>query len=494
MSGYQMTGAATIDGRPHGLASRALDGVPAGVAEAVTELAGVAMMVVMALVLAYGVSAPEDDGARLVAALVGTAAAGALLRDRGAWRIASLCRKTPQVTLLVPPLALGGLASLAVLVTLHVPPAEAPEWAVGWAAASLLLLMGVRGAAGMALRPHWSTGRMSRRVAIVGATDSARRLARTLAGDGPTTQVVGLFDDSQPAVGSDDPSLRVVGGIADLVARSRRDRIDTVVIALPNLDAQSLDAACDKLGSMIADIYVAPEYMVAAGVDNATWLRGGAETLLPSQALRVRTRPMTEWQEIQKAVFDRTLAFLVLVLISPVLAAIAVLIKLDSPGPVLFRQPRVGFNNVAFTMFKFRTMHHAMADLLADRQTLRGDSRVTKIGRTLRRLSLDELPQLINVLRGDMSLVGPRPHAPNTSAEGRALHDVVFDYAHRHRVKPGITGWAQVNGARGAIETAQHIQNRVRYDLEYIRNWSLWLDVKIMVLTVLREVVSERAF
>ena len=166
----------------------------------------------------------------------------------------------------------------------------------------------------------------------------------------------------------------------------------------------------------------------------------------------------------------------------------------DSPGPVLFRQPRLGFNNRLFTCYKFRTMHHGMTDLLGDRQATRGDPRVTRLGKWLRALSLDELPQLLNVLKGNMSLVGPRPHPPNTKADDKLFSDVVAKYAFRHRVKPGITGWAQVNGWRGETRTVEQIENRVACDLAYIENWSIWFDLRIMVLTVTREILSRHAF
>ncbi len=147
-----------------------------------------------------------------------------------------------------------------------------------------------------------------------------------------------------------------------------------------------------------------------------------------------------------------------------------------------------------FSIFKFRTMRTDMTDLLADKQTTRDDPRITRIGHYLRRFSIDELPQLLNVLQGDMSLVGPRPHAPNTKAADKLFADVVRQYAVRHRVKPGITGWAQVNGWRGETKTEDQLRNRVRFDLDYIQNWSLGLDLKILWLTVLREICSKTAF
>ena len=193
--------------------------------------------------------------------------------------------------------------------------------------------------------------------------------------------------------------------------------------------------------------------------------------------------------------FDILIGSVLLLALSPFLGLIALIIRLDSRGPALFRQPRLGFNNKLFICYKFRTMDHGMADSMAiPRQTTRNDFRVTRLGRWLRMLSLDELPQLLNVLKGNMSLVGPRPHAPNTKAADQLFTDVVARYAVRHRVKPGITGWAQVNGWRGETKRVEQIENRVAHDLAYIENWSLWFDLRILMLTVTRGILSRNAF
>jgi exopolysaccharide biosynthesis polyprenyl glycosylphosphotransferase len=187
-----------------------------------------------------------------------------------------------------------------------------------------------------------------------------------------------------------------------------------------------------------------------------------------------------------KLVLDRVLASVALVILAPLMVAIAIAIKLESPGPALFAQPRVGFCQRIFKCYKFRSMYHHLQDEGGTRQAIRGDVRVTPIGRLLRRTSLDELPQLLNVLKGDMSCVGPRPHARDTRAGGRTFSEIVPFYDRRHCVLPGITGWAQVNGWRGETRTAEDIEMRVRYDLEYIARWSLFFDIRIMVLTLIR--------
>ncbi len=195
-----------------------------------------------------------------------------------------------------------------------------------------------------------------------------------------------------------------------------------------------------------------------------------------------------------KQALDYLLGGMAIGVASPFLLAIALAIKLESPGPVFFRQPRRGMHDRLFMVFKFRSMHQHLSDIEANRQTSRDDPRVTRIGKWLRRLSLDELPQLFNVLRGEMSLVGPRPHAPNTRVEGELLPAACSNYLQRYHVKPGITGWAQVNGARGELVKREDLRKRIDYDLEYIRQWSVGFDLKIMVLTAMREIISKHAF
>ena len=230
------------------------------------------------------------------------------------------------------------------------------------------------------------------------------------------------------------------------------------------------------------------------------YLAQGEDMVLPVElvgqvALKVvQRRPLTHAQAIRKRLLDITLGLLLLILLLPVLVVVALLVKIDSPGPVLFRQPRLGLNDRPFTVLKFRSMYTAETDLMATMQTSRRDRRVTRIGKWLRKLSLDELPQLFNVLSGDMSLVGPRPHAPHTRAGGQLLKDAMAEYVIRHQVRPGITGWAQVNGARGELVTMDDLRRRVTYDLEYIQKWSLWFDIRIISLTVMKEVFSKHAF
>jgi exopolysaccharide biosynthesis polyprenyl glycosylphosphotransferase len=211
--------------------------------------------------------------------------------------------------------------------------------------------------------------------------------------------------------------------------------------------------------------------------------------------LDIYDRPITDWNFVLKGLFDRVVGALMLIALSPVMALVALAVKLDSKGPVFFRQKRYGFNNELIEVFKFRSMYTDMTDATAAQLVTKGDPRVTRVGRFIRKTSLDELPQLINVvLKGNLSLVGPRPHAVHAKAQNQLYDEVVDGYFARHRVKPGITGWAQVNGWRGETDTPEKIQRRVEHDLYYIENWSVFFDVFILMKTPISLLKTENAY
>src|SRR5271166_944077 len=435
--------------------------------------------------------APGLDRVHWVAGLVGALLAFLAIGRGETYATGPLQFPGLQAKRVAPALVAGAVAQGLTLWGLQVPAAASGRWALAWLLAALVLMLGLRLALAPCIRGGVRTGWLSRRVAVVGATELGCRIAATLATRrGTADQLVGVFDDGTAEPLPAASARRVSGCIADLIALSRRERIDAVVIALPSSRPEEIAALRGQLRSLVADVYFAPD-IGARDIDTA---EASVVSLAGRPVIRILRRPLTDRQRIEKALLDRLTAAVLLLLFSPVLLMIALAIKLDSRGPILFRQPRMGFNNVPFTVFKFRSMYHEMADLLADRQTSRDDPRVTRVGRPLRKLSLDELPQLLNVLRGEMSLVGPRPHAPNTKAEGYLLEDAARDYADRHRIKPGITGWAQINGARGELKSIQELENRLRYDMHYIGNWSLLLDIRILWLTVVRELISSRAF
>jgi exopolysaccharide biosynthesis polyprenyl glycosylphosphotransferase len=199
--------------------------------------------------------------------------------------------------------------------------------------------------------------------------------------------------------------------------------------------------------------------------------------------LSVFDRPLAGWSAIIKSAMDRVVGLCALVVLSPLMLATAVAVRLESKGPVLFKHKRYGFNNELVEVWKFRSMYTEMSDANAAKLVTKDDPRVTRVGRFIRKTSIDELPQLFNVLKGELSLVGPRPHATQAKAATELYEQVVDGYFARHKVKPGITGWAQINGWRCETDTHDKIANRVKYDLEYIDRWSIWLDLRILIKT-----------
>ncbi len=332
-----------------------------------------------------------------------------------------------------------------------------------------------------ALTAQWRRqGRLKQAVAIFGTGDLAERLLGRLRQSSPDAiELVGVFDDrSRRRIAS--PGLRslAVGTSDDLVALSRHRDIDRVLVALPHSAEQRVTEVLKKLRQMPVEISLAPD-MVGYNLPFRE-----SDELAGLQLVEVYGQPLTFGQILLKSAIDKTLAGLALLAGAPLLIALAVAIKLDSKGPVLFRQNRHGFGDRMIGVYKFRTMYADMADYDGEVQARLNDPRITRIGHFLRRWSLDELPQLFNVLRGEMSLVGPRPHAVSMTVEERPNRDIVPDYALRHHVKPGITGWAQVNGHHGPVATEEDLRARVRCDLDYINNWSLWFDCQILLRTV----------
>jgi Undecaprenyl-phosphate glucose phosphotransferase len=284
------------------------------------------------------------------------------------------------------------------------------------------------------------------------------------------------------------PELPSLGDIDVLERLIRQDGVDTVLVALPWSAGEQMRAIIDRISMAPVDVYIYP------GMNGLNLPLRRADKAFDLPLLMACTRPIGGWGALIKRAEDIALSLALLLFISPVMLTIAAAIKCSSRGPVFFRQRRLGYNNRVIEILKFRSMYTHLSDADAAQQSLRGDKRVTAIGGWLRRTSLDELPQLLNVLKGEMSLVGPRPHALATTAGGLALEEAVPVYASRHRVKPGITGWAQVNGYRGALDSVDKIVHRVNHDLYYIENWSLCLDLKILWRTARLVFADDNAF
>jgi Undecaprenyl-phosphate glucose phosphotransferase len=317
---------------------------------------------------------------------------------------------------------------------------------------------------------HWLTRGVirGRKVVVVGLATNMKDLLVRLRQDGPGAEIVDTISLSAQSPDGENEAFRRVEMLA------RRIQIDEIVIALPWQEHLRIRALVERLSAIPATIHLAPD-------PSWVWIR---EPVLArvgrTHTLRLSRAPLTLKDRGLKRLFDVVTASALLMVAAPALALIALAIRLDSPGPVLFRQRRNGFNQREFRVFKFRTMS-TLDDGEVVRQAQVNDSRVTRVGRILRRTNLDEVPQLLNVIMGDMSLVGPRPHAVahNTEYEER-----IRLYARRHNVKPGITGWAQVNGLRGETSTIDKMAQRVEHDLYYIDHWSVPFDLKIMLMTL----------
>ena len=280
-----------------------------------------------------------------------------------------------------------------------------------------------------------------------------------------------------------------LGTVDMLVEFARRTRIDLLLVSLPI-------TAEERVLQMVRKLWVLPVDLRLAAHMNRLRFRPRAYSYIGNvPMLDVFDRPIADWDIVLKWLFDRVVGLLLLLALSPVMAAVAIAIKIDSRGPVLFRQKRYGFNNELIEVFKFRSMYVESSDATAAKLVTKDDPRVTRVGRFIRKTSLDELPQLLNVVfKGNLSLVGPRPHATHAKAASQLYDQVVDGYFARHRVKPGITGWAQVNGWRGETDTSDKIQRRVEHDLFYIENWSILFDLYILARTPFALLKTESAY
>jgi Undecaprenyl-phosphate glucose phosphotransferase len=363
-------------------------------------------------------------------------------------------------------------------------------WALGWFGGGAVVLLGVRAASTLWVRRLKNRGTFNQRVAIFGAGQQGARFAHYVqTHDRLTISLVGFFDDrADGRVAPVTSNVPVLGNLSALISMIRDGRIDQVVVALPWSAEDRLQQVVSRLALTPVKIRLAPDLASFA------FARRPLVMLGEMPVMTLFERPISGVDAAVKSLEDKILTVLILALIWPLLILIAIAIKLDSPGPVFFRQPREGFNNRPFRVYKFRSMYNDHTEVDRIHQVSRDDPRVTRVGRILRRTSMDELPQLLNVLQGDMSLVGPRPHAASTRAGGRLFSEVLASYAARHKVKPGITGWAQVCGWRGETDTEEKLIKRFEHDLYYIENWSLSFDLYILFRTLGSVLLPRNAF
>lgn len=364
-------------------------------------------------------------------------------------------------------------------------------WLVSFFFGGLAVLAITRAAALVLVRRMTRAGLIERRAVIVGGGPAGEQFLREVMRHPESDlRIYGVFDDRQdersPDIVAGFPKL---GNVDDLVDFARSVRLDLIIFTLPITAEQ-------RILQMLRKLWVLPVDIRLASHTNQLRFRPRAYSYIGGiPVIDVFDKPIADWGVIIKMIFDRVVGAIAFVALSPVLLATAVAIKLDSRGPVFFKQRRYGFNNELVEVYKFRSMYVDNLDHAASKLVTKNDPRVTRVGRFIRKTSIDELPQLINVvIKGNLSLVGPRPHALQAKADNRQYEEVVDGYFARHKMRPGITGWAQVNGWRGETDTQEKIQRRVEFDLYYIENWSIIFDIYILAITPLALVKSENAY
>jgi exopolysaccharide biosynthesis polyprenyl glycosylphosphotransferase len=370
-------------------------------------------------------------------------------------------------------LALGAIAGL-IVAAVFAPDAKSAAALSAVLPMTAILLAGVHAAFAVWIRAAHKKGVFSENVVLIGATDAALRLAERAAKNGDA-RIIAIAEDRLSRAPSQVGATPVGGDIDALLAWEGLPHVDRIVVTVTQKAEGRVRSMIERLSRVPNRVDLLLDY------DTLNVRGRGVERYAGAAVACVSGRPRNTTRVFVKRAQDLIIGAGLVALFALPMAVIALLIKLDSRGPALYRQQRHGFNNRIITVLKFRSMRHDPEAPLA--QVCANDPRVTRIGAFLRRTSLDELPQLINVLRGEMSLVGPRPHAVGMKAAEREMTEIVAEYAHRHRVKPGITGWAQVNGSRGPVHTAQLLRRRLKLDLEYVSRASLWLDLQILART-----------
>ncbi|RDJ99499.1 undecaprenyl-phosphate glucose phosphotransferase [Paraburkholderia lacunae] len=397
-------------------------------------------------------------------------------RGRSKWRL--------SINIVIGWIVVQG-CGLALMFLLHRTASVSRLWCVSWTALTALGLVASRVLVHAVLGRLRRAGRNLRLVAVVGAGAHRDKVIANILGSPSAGFRAVVTFNTQPGAESDLPGLPSFGRLREFANWVRREQIEEVWLALPMSEENMVLRLIEEFSGDLVNLRFIPDVRSLAMFD------GNVVDLIGAPAINLMASPMTPHALLQKAIFDRLFAAVALLALSPVMLAIAAAIKLSSKGPVLFTQRRKGADGRVFRIYKFRSMRvHAERDGVVHQAT-RNDPRITRVGAFLRRTSLDELPQFLNVLRGEMSVVGPRPHAIEHDDQYRS---VVDGYIHRYRIKPGITGWAQVNGFRGETDRIEKMQGRVEHDLYYLRNWSFGLDMRIVFATVVKGFVHRNAY
>ncbi len=384
-------------------------------------------------------------------------------------------------------IVVGGLLyALSLITPVHLP----IGWISAWSALCAAYFGVTRTVLWLWAKPAAKSGQFKTRIAIVGGGQAAEDALNLLEqSQNSDIEVVGLFDDRYDNRSPESiRKHRKLGTITDLTPYARAHDIDLIIVAIP-LSAET------RMLQILKRLWELPVDIRISGAAGKLKLSRQAYTYLGNlPLLSAFERPLSGWDSVMKSAVDRIIALLAIVGLAPVMLAVAAAVKWESKGPVIFKQKRFGFNNQLVEVYKFRSMFTDMSDAAAAKLVTKDDPRVTRVGRFIRKSSLDELPQLFNVLLGTLSLVGPRPHATQAKAAGTLYDEVVDGYFARHKVKPGITGWAQINGWRGETDTREKIEQRVKHDLDYIDRWSIGFDLYILAKTPLALLKSENAY
>ncbi|MEM9144753.1 MAG: undecaprenyl-phosphate glucose phosphotransferase [Pseudomonadota bacterium] len=400
-----------------------------------------------------------------------------MLNRSGLYEIHAIMRPVAKSDLVIVSLISAFLFFLTIAFSLKVSGLYSRVWIYSFAGGSVVLVLLARIAAAETLRRLSERRVVERNLVVLGDGRQAEGFLKTLDEKRPAfTRVVGVFALTTPEPEAEVAGHAVRGSAEALIAYVRNNPVDEIVIALPWDTDGGLERVIASLKELPVNVYLSSkltdyqlQFKPALGHPRALPL------------FEVVQRPISGWSALLKSAEDYLIAGTLVLFLAPLMALVALAIKLDSPGPVFFMQRRLGFNNREFRIFKFRSMYHRRMPERQVQQASKDDPRITRVGRFIRRTSLDELPQLFNVLNGTMSLVGPRPHAISHNKDYGAQ---IRGYFARHRVKPGITGWAQVNNLRGETQTLSKMEARVEYDIYYSENWSLLFDLRILVMTV----------
>lgn len=363
-------------------------------------------------------------------------------------------------------------------------------WLAMWFVIGAGLLVAERAALSAIVKKWAKEGRLYRRAVLYGVSDVTQSVINDIENDSDCdVRIMAVFDDrSEARTAKSISHYQKLGGVEALETYCRDNRVDLVIVSLPMTCEARLGQVVEKISVLPAEIKL-PACTTTVRFSPRTYSHVGTVAMID-----LYDKPIANWGTVSKWLFDKTIGVTALILLAPVMAGIAVAIKATSKGPVLFKQKRYGFNNELIEVYKFRSMYTDLCDSDAVKLVTKHDPRVTPVGRFIRKTSLDELPQLFNVVLGTLSLVGPRPHAVQAKAGDQLYDEAVKGYFARHKVKPGITGWAQVNGWRGETDTTEKIENRVAHDLYYIENWSLMLDLYILLKTPGSLLNSENAY